>query len=250
MAKVTFGAGITALQGSIGGWTFHTNRSGNIVSLRPASFRSRTGKQNTEIANFTSLIAGFSELSLADKQTWDAFALAHTKETKFGETRTLTGQNWYVSSNGHREQLGLARIDAAPMFQMPIGNDNFSLVVDATKIEITKNPPLSPNDTSLLFWGTPPLRRTTTSLRSDIRFLTAITAQPFGVTDLTSFWETAFSCDWPPSDPISDFSIFIGMQIVRGSSGIASALNIQGEPLVQEPEGVGFQIVSVSNVIG
>lgn len=250
MARVTYGSIITEINGSIGGITFQTNRAGTIARLRPSTFRSRTGKQNTEIANFTSLIAGFSELSLADKNSWDAFALAHTKETKFGETRTLTGQNWYVSSNAHREQVGLARIEPAPMFQMPIGNDNFSLVVDATKIEITKNPPLSPNDTSLLFWGTAPLRRTTTSLRSELRFLTAVTAQPFGVLDITSFWEAAFGCGWPPSPSISDFSIFIAMQIVRGSSGIASALNILGEPLVQEPEGVGFQIVGSTNVIG
>jgi len=249
MAKVTFGASVTALSGSIGGWTFQTNRSGNIARLRPASFRSRTGKQNTEIANFTSLIAGFSALTLAQKQAWDAFANAHTKETKFGEVRTLTGSNWYVSINGHREQLTLSRLDVPPMFLMPIGNNNFSLVVDATKIEVTKNPPTSPNDTSLIFWGTPPIRRTTTSLRSELRFLTVIRTQPFTVINLTTFWELAFGCDWPPSLSTGDFSIFIGMQIVRESSGIASALNIQGEPLLVAPEGVGFQEIPVSNEI-
>ncbi len=250
MAKVTYGSIVTEINGSIGGLTFQTNRAGTIVRLRPSTFRSRSGKQNTEIANFTSLIAGFSELSLADKNDWDAFANAHTKETKFGETRTLTGQNWYTSVNAHREQLSLARLDVPPMFQMPIGNNNFSLVVDETKIEVTKNPPTNPNNTSLIFWGTPPILRTTTSLRSELRFLKVETSRPFSTVDLTGFWEAAFGCDWPPSFSIAKFSIFIGMQIVRESSGIASALNIQGEPLVLEPEGVGFQIVGSTNVIG
>jgi len=198
LAKVTYGSIITEINGSIGGITFQTNRAGTIARLRPATFRSRSGKQNTEIANFTSLIAGFSELSLADKATWDAFALAHTKETKFGETRTLTGQNWYVSSNGHREQLGLARIDVAPMFQMPIGNDNFSLVVDATKIEITKNNPLSPNDTSLLFWGTPPIRRTTTSLRSELRQPLVATGHLLPLPVILVYLSVCKSCGDPP----------------------------------------------------
>ena len=84
MAKVTYGALVTEINGSIGGITFQTNRAGTIARIRPASFRSRTGKQNTEIANFTSLIAGFSALTLAQKQAWDTFASVHTKETKFG----------------------------------------------------------------------------------------------------------------------------------------------------------------------
>ena len=250
MAKVTYGSIITEINGSIGGITFQTNRAGTIARLRPSTFRSRTGKQNTEIANFTSLIAGFSELSLADKNDWDAFANAHTKETKFGETRTLTGQNWYTSINAHREQLSLVRLSVPPMFQMPIGNNNFSLVVDATKIEVTKNPPTSPNDTSLIFWATAPITRTTTSLRSELRLIVVIQTQPFSVIDLTSFWEAAFGCGWPPSPSISDFSIFVAMQLVRESSGITTALNIQGAPLVQEPEGVGFQIVGSTNIIG
>jgi len=250
LARVTYGSIITEINGSIGGITFQANRAGTIARLRPASFKSRTGKQNTEIAKFTSLIAGFSELSLADKQDWDSFANAHTKETKFGETRTLTGQNWYTAINAHREQLSLARLDVPPMFQMPIGNDNFSLVVDATKIEVTKNPPTSPNDTSLIFWGTPPLRRATTSLRSSLRFLKVEQSQPFTVIDLTTFWETTFGCDWPPLGLTANFNIFIGMQIVRESSGIASALNIQGEPLEIPGVGVGFQIVGSTNVIG
>jgi len=250
MAKVTYGSIITEINGSIGGITFQTNRAGTIARLRPASFKSRTGKQNTAIANFTSLTAGFSELSLVDKQDWDAFANAHTKETKFGEVRTLTGLNWYISVNGHREQLSLPRIDVPPMFLMPVGNDNFSLVVDAAKIEVTKNPPTSPMDTSLLFWATPPLRRATTSLRSELRFLSAVQAQPFGVIDLTSFWEATFGCDWPPLGLTANFNIFVGMQIVRETSGIASALNIQGAPLVTPGVGVGFQIVGSTNIIG
>lgn len=250
MAKVTYGALITEINGSIGGITFQTNRAGTIARLRPSTFRSRTGKQNTEISNFTSLIRGFSELSLADKNDWDAFANAHTKETKFGETRTLTGQNWYTAINAQREKLSLARLDTPPMFQQPIGNANFSLVVDATKIEVTKNPPSSPNDTSLIFWATAPVMRTTTSLRSELRLIAVIQTQPFTVIDLTTFWELAFGCNWPPSDPIADLNIFVGLQLVRESSGLTTALNIQGEALVQEPEGVGFQIVGSTNVIG
>lgn len=232
MARVTYGALITALQGSIGGWSFHVNRSGQIARLRPASFRSRTGKQNTEIANFTSLISGFSALTLVQKTAWDAFALANTKITKWGEVKTLTGQNWYVSINAKREQLSLARLDVPPTFLLPNGNNNFTLVVDATKIEVTKAVPASPANTSLIFWGTPPILRTTTSLRSELRFLVVDQSQPFGVIDLTTDWETAFNTSWPPSPSASNFNIFIGMQIVREVSGIASALNIQGESLV------------------
>ena len=250
MAKVQFGAGISALSGSIGGWTFHTNRSGNIVRLRGGTFKSKSVKQTAAIAKHISLLNGFNALSAADKLSWDAFANAHTKVDKFGQTRTITGQNWYEAINSQRETLSLVRLSAPPMFQMPTGNSNFSLVVDATKIEVTKNNPKSPNDTSLLWWASPPLRRTTNSIQSSLRFIRVDRTQPFNVIDLTADWVTAFKCTWPPSPVASNFNIFVGLQIVRESSGLTDPINFQSAPLVVVPLGVGFQIVGSTNVIG
>jgi len=250
MAKVQFGAGISALSGSIGGWTFHTNRSGNIVRLRGGTFKSKSIKQTDAIAKHISLLNGFNALSAANKLSWDAFANAHTKEDKFGQIRTITGQNWYEAINSQRETLTLSRLDVPPMFQGPIGNTNFSLVVDATKIEVTKNPPTSPNNTSLLWWASPPLRRTTNSIQSSLRFIQVDRTQPFTVIDLTASWVSAFKCPWPPSPNAADFNIFIGLQIVRESSGLTDPINFQSAPLVIALEGVGFQIIGSTNVIG
>ncbi len=250
MAKVQYAAPVTALRGSVGGWTFQTNRSGQIVRLRPKGLQSPSSKQSNSISSNLQLVSAFSQLTPNQKIDWDSFALANTHTDRFGNIRTLTGQNWFISINRNRLVLSLSIIENAPVHLLPNGNSAYTLDVTDTKIEITKTAPLSPADTALKIFTTPPLGRSTTSLQSSLRFTQLITAQPFGIHDITAAWIITHGCHWPPSSVQNRFTIGVQLQLVRVSTGITTAGNTQLGALVDPGVGVGFYIVGSTNIVG
>jgi len=245
MALVEYGAGISALRGSIGGWTFHKNRAGNIVRLRSGTHKQTTPKQDAAIARHVDILSAWQELTGVQKVAWDSFANAHTKTDMWGDVRTLTGQNWFETVNLNRELVGNPRIATPPSYSLPIGNTNFSVTVDATQILITKNPPLNPADTGLIIRTTPPLSRSTTSLRSSLRLTYTNPSGPFTPFDIKNFWTATHGCFWPPSPVTSVFTIGIMLQLIRKTSGITSPGNTLLGDLVVSPEGIGFWAIEV-----
>ena len=249
MAKVQFAAPVSSLSGSVGGWTFQTNRSGAIVRLRPRGLQTPSPKQAVSIATNIELITAFTSLSPGNKTLWDDFAIANTHEDRFGTTRTLTGQNWFISINRNRLLLNLSILNSPPVHSLPNGNSNFTIVIDDTKIEITKTAPTSPADTAFKIFTTPPLNRRTTSLQSSLRLTTIITAIPFTVEDITAAWVSTHNCLWPPSLVQNMFTIGIQMQLVRVSTGITIAGNTQLSQLVFPAMGIGFMTIGSTFIV-
>lgn len=250
MAKVQYSAPITALVGSIGGWTFQRNRSGEIARLRPRGLQSPSPKQGISLSLNTQLVAAFTELTPNQKQDWDDFAVANTHQDRFGTVRTLTGQNWFISINRNRLLLSLGILNSPPIHTLPDGNSNFSLTVDTGQILFTKSAPTSPTDTALKIFTTPPLGRSTTSLQSSLRLTRILDTPPFVAIDIRLDWASTHGCQWPPSPVANRFTIGVQLQLVRISTGITIAGNTQLSALVDPLVGVGFWIIETDFEVG
>lgn len=245
MALVEYGAGITAIRGSIGGWTFHKNRAGNIIRHRGGTYKNTTAKQDAAISKHADLLSAWQAITPAEKLSWDSFANAHTKTDMWGDVRTLTGQNWFEAVNFNRELVGNPRITSPPSYSLPIGNTNFSVTVSATQIIITKSPPTNPVDTGLIIRTTPPLSRSTTSVRRHLRLTTVRTTGPYTPFDIAPDWTNTHGCPWPTSVRAAFFNIAIMLQLVRKTSGITSPGNTLLGSLTIAPEGIGFWAIEV-----
>lgn len=223
MAIVEFGAGVVSIVGSIRGWTFQQNRSGNIIRGKPLQKKVATAKQTAQQALLVSLIQDFQQLTPGEKLAWDAFATSNTKENKFGQTKTLTGQNWFTTINAARGRLGLAQLSAPPANLLPVGITSFNLTVDATKIEISNITPDNPTDTGLFITTSFPNTLTTKLQRAPFRDTRVETGGPFGTIDLTTDWENTHSLPWPPGGFANCINIGVRLQPVRVSTGITGA---------------------------
>ena len=250
MAKIQYAAPVTSIRGSIGGWTFQSNRSGNIVRLRPKGKVQSSPKQSESIATQLELISAFNLLTPQQKTDWDDFSLAHDHEDRFGTTRTLTGQNWFLSINRNRLILSENILCDPPLFGLPVGNANFTMVVDDTKIEITKAVPTNPLNTGFKIFTTPPLGQRTTSLQSSLRLTKVIPVGPFTTVDITADWIAAHGCQWPPSLVANRFTVGVQLQLVRLDKGISTAGNTQLTELCDPLVGVGFFIIGSTNIVG
>ena len=152
MAKVEFGALVTALSGSIGGWTFHRNRSGNIVRSRGAALRNSTTKQTLAHQSHIKFLQLFQALTQVNKDLWNDFADTFTKTDKFGTVKTLTGQNWFESIGFNRELVGESILDSPPAHILPVAMQDFNLVVGSAEIEIIFNAAFNPADNALVIY--------------------------------------------------------------------------------------------------
>lgn len=220
MARVEFGATVTGIIGSIRGWTFQRNRSGAIIRGKPKQKKVATAKQSAQRALLVSFIQDFQQLDPGDKLAWDAFATSNTKLNKFGETKVLTGQNWFTTINSARSALSLAQLSVPPANLLPEPITSFNLTVDATKIEIDTITPDNPTDTGIFITTTFPNTLTTKIQRSPFRDTRVESAGPFGTIDLTSDWETTHFLPWPPGGFANCINIGVRLQPVRISTGI------------------------------
>lgn len=249
MAKVQYGAMVTALSGSVGGWTFHRNRSGNIVRTRGGTLKNSTTKQTQAHQSLQQFIQLWQQLSSANKTLWDTYANTWTKEDRFGTVKTLSGMNWFQSTNFNRNLLSLSILNSPPVHTLPVAVQTYSLVVTPAVIGLVFSPAFNPASNALMIGSTGFNTRVTTSQRSQMRLTNTAPTGPYSVINITSDWETTHNMAWPPpgTDPCG--RITVQVQTINVNSGIASAGLIVSEGIDTAGVGIGSMIIELTFIV-
>src|SRR3972149_7623759 len=117
MARITFTLG--TIKGSIGGLTFQGNTSGSIIRQRPAPRKSSTLKQQASHANFLFLLKAWQDIAQDDRDLWNTYASLHEKINKTGESKLLTGMNWFISVNSQQYSQTATLIETPADYVLP-----------------------------------------------------------------------------------------------------------------------------------
>jgi len=243
MARVQFGGGVTAIVGSIGGNTFQSNRSGYIIRSRGFTQKQVTSKQITAMNAHQNMLYLWSLLTLIEKQSWDTLALAHQKDDKFGQTKTLTGLNWFESVNYMRILCGLSTLNTAPVYAAPSAVPTYTVNASITKLQLIINTPQTITDNYAIIRATPPINKTTTSFQKQLKFVSVIQSDYWDDVDITADWENATGYSWPPSFDANKFQIGIMIQSVDINSGITSV----GSRFINSMlDGIGYMEIGAS----
>lgn len=207
MARVTYGESITEYAGSIGGITYLRNASGPIAKLRSLPPLNPSPDQSTYQTNMAILVAYWPTLSQANKDSWDALAAAHDKTTPWGETKTLSGYQWFLSVNLLRLSTGQALRSSPAAWHVYAPPDSFDLVATGTYLRVEWDPAYDPED-CLLFYLTLPLRQSSLKLRRSLFYVGY--NRPVGALsnfDLTSWFESLANVTWATFYASADCSI-------------------------------------------
>ena len=249
MAKVQYGGGVTAITGSIGGWSFQTNRSGAIIRIRGGTLKNSTSKQTSSHQNLAGFHQDWQAITAEEKVGWDAFAVANERTDRYGTKKTLTGLNWFSSINYYRVLVGESILTTAPVYTLPTAVQDYNYAVRTADIILNFTPVFNPADNALLIFTTPYTSRITTSLRQLMRLTKIIDTGPFGFYNITSDWESTHGMSWPPSDaPICGW-VGIMVQTIKKSSGISSAALIKSNGLTSDQEGIGYMSIGNDFII-
>lgn len=101
--------------GSIGGLTASHNKGGNYFRARVTPTDPSTVFQQVIRAAAASLVNFWNdELTPAQRDAWEVYAVNTPLTNPFGASRTVSGLNMYVRGNVSRIQNGLAIVDDAP----------------------------------------------------------------------------------------------------------------------------------------
>ena len=222
MARVTYGGIITSINGSIGGTTFQKNRAGNIVRLRPIQKATSTLKQGVAHSKFSNLAVEWKKLSMADKILWNDYGVANPKIDKFGNTKILTGYNYFLSLNFWRVQLALSVLTVPPPFVIPAPVTDFVVNLTPTQIlQESVTAPIAPN-LKYIQYTSPPIYRTTKANFNQMRLSGISSENPPFPKDNTAGWNFIHGLDYAMLNATSTFYIGFGLIALDINSGLTS----------------------------
>lgn len=214
MARVQYGSIITQVAGSIGGVTYQRNAAGSIARARVSPAVVGSGKLiNAPIATFN-LIQAWRALDQSQIDSWDSFAAAHTRENKFGQTKTLSGFNWFISLNSNLAIVGSSLIEDPPTYTPPDALTYVLVdIIDQTTspvmtVDFTPNP--IPSDTSFVLYTTPWTIPTGLSFNSILRQTIILPAGSIGDFDISTAYTNTHNLPISLSPKLSANVGFLG----------------------------------------
>lgn len=249
MARVQFGALITEITGSIGGFTFQRNRSGSIIRLRPVGSKKQSVKQSLQQAKHLTFLSLWQNLTFFQKSEWNEFASLHPKINSFGQEKTLSGLNWFESINQNLQAISQPIVSIPPVYQLPVAPGNFIYIMSLSELKIIFQPDFDPANESLFIRATHPMSLTSSALQKNLRLIKVVNIPPYGTVDLKSAWQAYFNIPYPPSSSLDCFNIGIQVQTVHKVSGITSVGVIDISRIGEINTGIGFMQIGTSFIV-
>ena len=139
MALVQYGGGVLDARGSIGGQVHSRNRYGSYIRARTTPVNPQSDRQNIIRAIIQFLSQAWSNvLTQLQRDSWEVYADAITRQNKLGQQIKLTGFNHFIRSNSVRSQTSLATVPAGPTtLSLPPADPTFACTVDEAAQQIS-----------------------------------------------------------------------------------------------------------------
>lgn len=240
MARIQYGAIITDIIGSINGITFQHNRSGKIARLKPKTRKQPTEAQVLRQVKHSGILHAWQQISGIQQQDWNDFADLHTKINQFGDTKKLSGLNWYESINLSLDLINQPSLITPPVYLLPSAVPAYTITIDQTKIQINLTTPFDTTDNALLIRATGPIQNTTTNFRGRWRLLAFEDTGMISTINITTEWQDAFTCIYPPSANEVEMNVGIMLQTLRKISGIQSVGSTSVNRYFYDNRGIGY----------
>lgn len=119
MATVQSPLQSAAAKGSVGEVTYSVYRSTNVARKRSYPSQPRTIRQLQIRAFLTTSSRAWAALTANQRDAWGVYAMLHPSPDKFGNSRTVSGFDWYCATALLLLDLGKAVAGAPPIINPP-----------------------------------------------------------------------------------------------------------------------------------
>lgn len=250
MAKVEYGAIVTGLTGSVGGWTFSRNASGSIVRGRGSNRKLPTVLQAPQRTNLNDLAVGWSGLLLSQQQSWNTFAANNTFQNKAGQNKSLTGFQVYIRLNNNLTVMGGTPLVLPPARITPIAATVVSLNIRPSGMEVGITGGFDTVNSRVFLYATPVIKRSSLSFNGQLRFMGSYTLPGSLLIDFTTDWENVFNQSWPVNGVSESTRIGVLAVAVDLLTGQQSAGSYFIDSFIPANEGISFWSINGTFVVG
>ena len=217
---------LAQVSGKLGGTVFSHNRGGKYIRSAATPTDPNTVFQQVVRANMATLVATWPTITDKDREAWATYAANVPLPDRFGEPRSITGQQMFIRCNAARLQAGLSIIDAGPT-AMFLEKYSFGFVrgIAATdKLRVTFDTTddwVTEDGAGLLVWSSRDFGHTINFFKGPYRFAGIILG------------DSAVPPTSPDESITSPFVLAVGRQIgarsiVVGSDGRISTTQFHG----------------------
>jgi hypothetical protein len=219
MAKVKFGAMMTDASGKLGGQVFAKNRGGAYIRTKTTPLNPQTTAQMSIRGIFASISSAWSQLTEANRQTWNNFVSDYARTDVFGDLRNPSGKNLFQRLNQNLSISGQTLIDVCTTpSEVPFANLTGSNVEVAGELfEVS-----GAGDTTgskMVFWATPQLSQGTKFVKNKLRQIAVVDGSNAYDTQIWDEYVAKFGV------PSVGANIFVGVRVIN-ANGQASPLEV------------------------
>ena len=222
MARVTYGALITELQGSIGGITFQRNASGSVARLKPNKPLISNARQIARQAPLTNLIGMWQGLSAGDIADWNDLAAAHPHVNAWGETKQISGFQWFMSYNLNLESIGVAPVSTPAAYATPTQPTAITVIAADFQLRATFGTLNQSGGNKILMYASPPIQQYSLKNRRLNRLVRVVNGGNKYFLDYLPDYADLFNLDWEEFFNTANATIIVRVRYQKGSTGYFS----------------------------
>ena len=219
MALIKFGLVVTDARGKLGGHVFTKSRNGSTVRTKTIPSNPQTTAQQAARSRLASFSAKWRDLTVAQRDAWNAAVPQWSKTNVFGDQYNPSGKNLYVSLNINLLIVGGAPIDEPPLPTEVTAPGINNLVLDGSTPLVSfdfANP--RPFEQALEVEATPSISPGITYARNKFRFIVSAPQNTTPTVDLTAEYIAKFG------------AVTVGQQIIIKVTPIVVGTGQRGVP--------------------
>jgi hypothetical protein len=222
MARVTYGALVVDLAGSIGGTTFQKNSSGAIARSRAYTPVNPSVLQSDRQLALCRFVALWPSLTVIQKTAWNDLAAAHLKINDWGVSSRVSGYQWFIAYNLNGYTQGYPAYLVPEAYYLVPPMEYFTLSANASKFDIDFHPTGNSAGTWTGVYATAPLRQSSIKLRKSTFLIDLIHISTETVVHIMDSYSNYFNITWADFYNSANATIVIRLKNFAEDTGYAS----------------------------
>lgn len=201
MARIIYGALVTAIHGSIGGTTFQKNAHGHTVKNKPNMVLPDSVNQNITKSAVVKCTQKWSDLTDGQRLAWETYATAYPQYAKYNPSARLSGFNVFLLRNLSCYIINGYTLDEPDIIPTTDSILAPTLVSTAGSIILTYNASPSPLYIDCFIWSSPGRSGDRYISRNSMKIVYT-TAFPAGDVDLYTNYMLVFGSYPQPGEKV------------------------------------------------
>jgi hypothetical protein len=219
MAKIKFGAMMTDASGKLGGQVFAKNRGGAYIRTKTTPLNPQTTAQMNIRGIFASISSAWSQLTEANRQTWNNFVSDYARTDVFGDLRNPSGKNLFQRLNQNLSISGQSLIDVCTTpSEVPFANLS-SAEYDTVTPDFAIATAGDTTGAKVVIWATPQLSQGTKFVKNKLRQIAVVDGGDAITPDVSAAYASKFGT------ASAGANIFVGVRVIN-ANGQASPLEV------------------------